>query len=179
MARLRIQDVGKPMLARLAQQTGETANLSIWDGTEVYVIDQVIGPGPIQHVSTPGRSPVHCTATGKALLAASDDTVVEAAIARGLKRHTDKTIVRVSTFRKEIQRVRKTGYAINDEELLKDIYAIAAVVRGFDGKPCAAVSVAMPRFRLVPKAVEQLATEVTNAARYLSLSWGWRENNPT
>ena len=65
-----VREVARPFLVELAELTRETANLAILDGNEVNNVDQVSGPHLVRVGNWVGRrTPLHCVATGKALLA--------------------------------------------------------------------------------------------------------------
>ncbi|MEI8190123.1 MAG: IclR family transcriptional regulator, partial [candidate division NC10 bacterium] len=74
----------RPILERLSQETGETANLVILDGREVLYLDKVESPQSLRIFSRIGRrAPLHCTAVGKVLLAAEPWEAVRRLLGRG------------------------------------------------------------------------------------------------
>lgn len=110
-----------PALGALAERFGETAHYAVLDGAEVVYRAKVDPPtGAVRLTSTiGGRNPAHCTAVGKLLLAARlpDDAAVLAwAEGHGLERRTDRTITDAEAFAAELARVRRRGYAVDDQE---------------------------------------------------------------
>jgi IclR family pca regulon transcriptional regulator len=127
----------------------EIAYIDRWQGSRQgqYAVDAGIGLGM--------RLPVHCTAAGKALLARLPAAEQQALITElRLTRRTPKTIVTKTALRAELERIAvEGGVAVEDEELSAGRRAIAAVVVDSEGRPVAAIELAVPR-RVCP--VEQL-----------------------
>jgi DNA-binding IclR family transcriptional regulator len=176
LASLSVIDVARPFLQEVATSTGETTNLSIWNNGEVLVVDQVIGPAPIKHITTPGNSPVHCTASGKALLAYASPEMIQQTRMRGFPRLTTNTITDWNTLSKELDEVRRRGYAINDEELMPEVSAVASVVRDHRGDVVASFSVALPKYRFLKGRQSELTEKITNVAMEISLRMGYTKS---
>ena len=97
-----------PHLAHLVDEIGETANLAVLDGDQVAYVAQVPGRHSMRMFTEVGRRvQPHCTAVGKALLAATrTDEEVRALLARtGLPRHTPHTVADAE----ELPRAARTG----------------------------------------------------------------------
>lgn len=146
--RFQIADAARPYMEQLAGETGETVDLSMLDQDKLVFLDQVIGSHRLRAVSAVGVSfPLHCSANGKALLAALDDTRLER-----LKKHLDlsaqtsNTITSWKRLSVEIEAIRREGIAYDREEHSPGISAVAAVVRGPTGE-LAAISIPTPTQR--------------------------------
>ncbi|MGA2165190.1 MAG: IclR family transcriptional regulator [Solirubrobacteraceae bacterium] len=138
-------------LRELRARTGRTASLGVLWGTEVAYIDRWHGSLQGQHAVDEGiglgtRVPVHCAAAGKALLARLPAAEQQALITElRLTRRTAKTITAKTALRVEFERiVAEDGVAIEDEELSAGRRAIAAAVMDPEGRPIAAVELAVP-----------------------------------
>jgi DNA-binding IclR family transcriptional regulator len=95
-----------------------------------------------------------------------------------LKRYTDETITDVEMLKKELERIRKQGYALDMGEREKDMRCVAAPVRKHDGKPVAAISVSGPSTRITSYYLNnELIDIVQEVANKLSLSLGWDHKN--
>ena len=71
LKRTNLADAGRPVMRRLMEETGETANLAVPDRAEVVFIGQVETGNPIRAFFPPGsRTPMHASGIGKAILAA-------------------------------------------------------------------------------------------------------------
>mgnify|MGYP006291935111 FL=1 len=135
----------RPVLESLADKTSESINLAIPGNGELQLIDQVDGRYLLGATNWVGRSvPYHASALGKVLLAFG-----AAAIPSGnLQSKTVKTITTRASLNNELDKVRKAGYAIIDNELEPGLVAVAAPVYGFDGNVVAAISISGPDARI-------------------------------
>ncbi|MFH8982361.1 IclR family transcriptional regulator [Streptomyces varsoviensis] len=162
----------RPYLARLVEGTGETANMALLDGDEVVYVAQVPSKHSMRMFTEVGRRVLpHSTGVGKALLAHASDDEVRALLARtGMPAATEKTITTPEGFLEALDRVRDTGYAVDDNEQEIGVRCLAVPV---PGSPTAtAISISGPAGRLTDPATEtivpllqevaaQLATELT------------------
>ncbi len=152
-----LRAICQPHLLRLSRATGETAHFAVLDGGKAGYIAKVEGQHPIRMNSHVGwRGPLHATAVGKVMLAASRP-VLEALTTMPLERYTDRTLVDMAALQTEIERTRRQGYAIDDEELLDGLLCVAAAVVTA-GKLIGAVSIAGPvsRRSTLLKSVEKV-----------------------
>jgi len=146
--RFRIAEVARPYMERLSGETGETVDLSIMDQDKLVFLDQVPGSHRLRAVSAVGVSfPLHCSANGKALLAALDDAQISRLRRRiKLTAHTANTITSWKRLSTELESIRKEGMAYDREEHSLGISAVASVVRMQSGE-LAAISVPTPTQR--------------------------------
>lgn len=136
-----------PYLERLSRELHETVNLAVLDGDEVLFIDQFTSRRYLRIASEIGtRFPVHCTANGKALLAALPPDAAAHHLPNRLQPLTDHTITDRRRLLAEIDEVRATGIAYDREEHALGVSAAAAVVRDTVGT-MAAITVVMPAAR--------------------------------
>ena len=156
-------------LERLAKLTGETAHIGVLDDTECVYVDKVDSAQSVRMYSkVGGRSPLHSSGIGKALLSAAPDDVFDRVCKHGLPRRTARTITDPGRLREEILAIRARGYAIDDVENEEGIRCVAAPVRGADGFAVAAVSVAGPDYRVAIELVPALADQVMSTANELA-----------
>jgi len=147
---LGLREIAAPHLRRLTDTTGHTSNLAIRDGTDVILIDRVRGrPGPYHHLEfslhVGSRIPAYCSATGKALLAFLPRPDLERILDRtDLVQRGPRTLTDKRALLAELEQVRRTGIATNDEELDSALRSIASPVLTRSGKVVAAVNVAIP-----------------------------------
>lgn len=162
-----------PLMEQLAQQTGETVQLSRLDGIENVYIAIAESPQPMKLVSAVGmRLPAHAVGLGKALLAGLDDDE----LARRyqdveLERFTENTVSEFTELFAEIQRARELGYAADDEEYIVGCRCVAMPVRDHSGQVVAAMSVSAPTPRCGPDWITEtrlpLSTVVESMERRL------------
>jgi IclR family transcriptional regulator, pca regulon regulatory protein len=159
---LELRDIAGPHLRRLTDVTGHTSNLAIRDDTDVILIDRVRGrPGRYHHLEfslhVGSRLPSYCSATGKALLAFLPPADLDGLLDRmDLIPHGPRTLTSKNAVLEELELVRRTGVAVNDEELESALRSIAVPVRSRSGEVIAAINVAIP---WSPVAITDLATQ--------------------
>src|SRR5260370_5717469 len=125
------------------------------------------------------RTPAHCTAVGKAIMAYLPESQVEAIIRKqGMKAMTANTITSFVELKKELSIIRERGYAIDNEEIEEGVRCVGCVVRNFSGEPLAAISISAPAFRLTKEKVKSLSQPVVAAANALSMELGFKTEPP-
>jgi IclR family pca regulon transcriptional regulator len=160
---MELREIAAPYLRRLTGTTGHTSNLAIRDDTDVILIDRVRGrPGRYHHLESSlhagSRLPSYCSATGKALLAFLPRPELDRLLGRiEFVQRGPRTVTDASALLAELSNVRRTGVAVNDEELDSGLRSIAAPVRSRSGKVVAAVNVAIP---WSPVAIKELVTRL-------------------
>lgn len=172
---LELREIAAPHLRRLAETTGHTANLAIRDDIDAILIDRVRGrPRRYHHfefsLHIGSRLPLYCSATGKTLLAFLPPQDVDRLLdrveftQRGPRTLTDRTALLA-----ELDQVRRTGIAVNDEELDSGLRSIAAPVRSRSGTVVAAINIAIPWSPVaMSELVTQLGPAVQGAARQIA-----------
>ncbi len=104
---------------------------------------------------------MHCTAGGKALLAALPDERVEAVVERwGLPARTENTITDREALDDDLSRTRERGYAIADEEYVAGLCAVGVAVSNPDGSPLGALGMSVPTYRRESDAFEAEARRI-------------------
>lgn len=141
----------RQILAELVAQIGETCNIGVLDGAEVFYVDRVECHWPLRVQLRPGsRVPSHCTAIGKLLLANLPGAQRRQLLPQlELTRYTPNTLVTVPELEAALADIRRQGYAINREEDSLGLNALAVPVRGATGKVLAALAVHAPSARLL------------------------------
>jgi DNA-binding IclR family transcriptional regulator len=153
----------RPVLVALRRRLDETVDIAVLDGAAVRFVDQVPAPRRLRAMSSVGELfPLHCTANGKALLAAMPVEQVEALLTGRLERFTPRTIVSRAKLFDALAQVRETGVAFDREEHTEGICAVGAAV-GDKENPLAAISVPVPAPRFYGRE-EELAEAVRGAA---------------
>ena len=149
----------QPVLERLVDAYKETVNLGMLNAGEVVVINTVESPLGVRMSSKIGnRRHLHTTALGKCFLAAlPDKEVVRLIRLKGLPRLTDNTLTTKAGLLEELARVRKTGYAIDNQENELDGRCIGAPIVSAGGRVVAAISISSPVFRMEMARAKSLA----------------------
>jgi IclR family transcriptional regulator, acetate operon repressor len=160
--------LSRPLLTQLSAQTGETATLAVPGGDRVAIVGQSHGRHHVSSGNWVGvRTPPHCCSDGKVLLAYG-------AVARSpgpLPRLAANTIVDERILSRELEAVRRRGFAVAEGELEDGLVGVAVPVRDH-GVCVAALCVSGPRYRLDAKAIEQFVPVCRSAADELEARLG-------
>ena len=165
--------VARPVCEQLAMAAGETATLDVLVGDVIVPIEQATASTSVVGVNWLGkRTPVHCTASGKAIAAFAPLAVRERLLELPLDRVTPHTITERAQLEAQLDEARQTGIARTYEELEVGLDAVAAPVFGPDGEVAAALDVSGPSHRLRDRPdLDRLTTE---GAADLSRRLGFR-----
>ena len=161
----KFMDVVKP----IARSINETMQFGVLTGPDVTFLAFISSTQPVRLVSLVGRRlPAHATATGKAILAFSDDETIEEFLGNRLQQVAPRTITDRSRFREELATVRNRGYATESEESTHNLSCVAAPVRGTGSEILGAVTVCVPVSVLTEVRLLELANVVVEASSRLS-----------
>jgi IclR family pca regulon transcriptional regulator len=174
-------EISAPHLRQLSDETTRTVNLAILDGTDVVYIERCRAARPGQqeidlNLHVGARLPAYCTAMGKAILAFMPEDRVEEIIEQiDFVSRGPNTITDPVKFREELDRIRATGLAVNDEELAYGLRSIAAPVYSHSGEVLAALNLAIHRTMVsMDELIERYGPAVKQSASDISLSMGHR-----
>ncbi|MFB0615741.1 IclR family transcriptional regulator [Streptomyces sp. AGS-58] len=158
----------RPYLARLVEETGETANMALLDGDEIVYVAQVPSKHSMRMFTEVGRRVLpHSTGVGKALLAGVPDDEVRALLARtGMPAATDRTITTPEGFLAALEDVRRAGYAVDDSEQEIGVRCLAVSVP--ESPTAAAISISGPAGRVTEAATDKIVPVLQQVAVELS-----------
>ena len=136
---LRVCEQAQPSLEELRDQTGETVFLGVLSRSRGIIMATAEATKPLKISSPPGTSiPLLAGAVGKVFLARLDDEKVTRLIREdGLPAFTPKSIVKKEEYLAELACVRKQGYALDNEEYLPGVKAVAVSLGNQRGLPLA------------------------------------------
>jgi DNA-binding IclR family transcriptional regulator len=170
-----LRDRAQPHLRRLVSETEETAHLCILEQAHVIYIDKIEPARSVRMITRVGASnPVHCTSVGKAILAfLPEERIAEVIRRTRFERFTHRTIATPEALRAEIEKTRRRGYAVDDEELEEGLRCIAVPVLDAQKQPVAAVSVSGPSFRVTAQKLPAIANHLLQCVRGISSDMGF------
>lgn len=121
----------EPFMRRLHDQLGETVDCGILDGNQVRVVHVIpTTRHMLRAIADIGQSfPLHCTAKGKALLAALDRPAALRMLPSVLHQYTARTLTSAAAIEADLDKVTETGVAYDFEEATLGICAAAIAVR--------------------------------------------------
>jgi DNA-binding IclR family transcriptional regulator len=123
------------------------------------------------------RRPLHCTALGKALLAALDDDAVrEIGQMVGLEKVTEFSISEIEALLDDLASTRRRGYSVDQQEAFVGVWCVGAPLRDHTGRPIAAISLSTIKEFFAPA---ETGPEVCAAAVEISRAMGWRGDAST
>lgn len=174
---LDLRSVARPFCEDLATAAGETATLDVLIGDVIVPIEQATASTSVVSVNWLGRrTPVHGTASGKAILAFAADPIRERLLGLPLDALTPHTITGRAVLEAQLAEVRRTGVAHTEEELEVGLDAVAAPVFGAQGEVVGALDVSGPSHRL--RGAFDLERLTRERAADLSRRLGHRRRRP-
>jgi IclR family transcriptional regulator, KDG regulon repressor len=174
--RERLRAVARPHLEGIQRATGETVNLVVLEADRVVYIDQVEGSRNVRMFTTVGTSVLaHSTGSGKAIMAFGPPEAPAALYGdRELEQLTRRTLTTLAALEDDFKRIRRRGYALDNEEHEEGVGCVAAAVFDHTGRPCAAISVSGPTARILHEHSSELGALLIQRAGLVSESLGFR-----
>ena len=164
-----------PVLASVREQTGESVQVGVLDGYDVVYVDRLESSQSLRLFTETGRRvPVHCTSSGKVLLAyLPDERLCEVLRDVPLPALTPHTVTDPARLHAELLRVRRRGWAeaVNEREL--GVASVAAPIRDATGLVVAAIGIGAPTVRLGAARRRQLGRLIVEAGEAVSRRLGW------
>lgn len=165
-----------PVVKKLVNDLGETAHLTILDGTDTIYIHKEECTHAVRILTYLGkRNPAYCTSSGKVLLAYSEQKVVDDVIAGGFEPFTKNTITSANKLLSELRKIREKGFAFSKNEILEGVTSIAAPIYDYTGKVLAAITVVGPVQRITDNKIPVFAKKVIDASKEASERLGYLE----
>jgi DNA-binding IclR family transcriptional regulator len=159
-----------PVLRELALASGETVVMAVLYRGDVVMVQVVDGPQSVRVQQRVGATyPAHLTALGKVLLAGLNEAALEDWIAsHTLTSRTPTSITSPQRLRAELADIRRTGYALDEQEFEVGLACVAAPICDAQGRTVAAITVSGPSGRVTYHRVPELSSAVVRAAGRLS-----------
>lgn len=176
-SRTGIRNIAFPYLRNVSHIFQESANLSIERDMALVYVEVINYPGKsltmmqrIGHVA-----PLHCTGSGKILLAEYTPQMLEQYVkVKGMQGFTSHTITDLDDLKAALDGIRDLGYAFDNEECEDGARCIAAPVRDYTGNVVAGISVSGPVTRMTDEHIYTNLPYLMDAARQISFRMGWK-----
>jgi len=170
-AKTELRDVARIPMEKLMEKIGETVFMGILNGDHVTILDVVESHNEMKITSPPGtRLPLIAGATGKVFLAQFEEKKAKEVIQKiGLVRFTSKSIIDQKKFFKEVEETKQRGYAIDDEEYMIGVRAIASSIQAASS-PMAAIWVVGFTSSLNDQKMEKVILEIQKTTQEISHS---------
>ncbi|GAA4075092.1 IclR family transcriptional regulator [Nonomuraea soli] len=157
LSSLSLPEVADPHLERLVAEVHESASVAVLDGPDVVYVARV-ATSRIMRVSINigTRFPAYCTSMGRALLAGLDDEALDTYLSgTELRALTPRTITSPMVLRAELDKVRRQGWVLVDQELEEGLRSLAAPIRDRGGRTIAAINISSHASRTTAQSVRR------------------------
>lgn len=174
-----IRSIAQPFLRSVAHIFSESCNLAIENDMLVMYIEVANSPNKtLMSTQRIGNvAPLHCTGVGKLFLSEYTPAELGQVIAvKKMVKYTDHTITDPHELESELERIRKKGYAFDNQECEVGARCIAAPIRDFTGKIVAAISVSGPAVRMTDEHIFTHLPYLLETAQQISIRMGWNKN---
>lgn len=167
-----------PYMQELARAFGETVNLGHWTGRSIVHLDKIDSKEILRIDSGLGsRAPAYCTGLGKSILAHLPDDELDAYLSEAtFEPLTPNTVNTAEALRAELRRIRRRGYAMDNEELSLGLRCIAAPIFDYADRVRYAISISALTHRLPDDRIEIVKEQLTAVCSRLSREIGGRGN---
>ncbi len=160
----------RAILTKLSQDIGETCNIAVPDGAEMIYFDRAETHWPVRiNLQVGSRVPACATAGGKMYLStmpvAKRDRVIENT---RLERYTANTLMSRSALAAELAATAARGYALDNEEYIEGMVALAVPIKDKKGRLYATLSYHAPCMRLPFVALSDFLPQLFSASEQLS-----------
>jgi IclR family acetate operon transcriptional repressor len=170
---LDIRAFARPVLKALTDETGEASHLAMLNGDKSLLIEVADTPHPLRIASRPGTLvDLHCSSTGKIFLACGIADPGRFCKALELTPHTEYTHSTIDAVLAEIEKTRRRGYAIDEQEYVLGARCIAAPVTNAFGKTIAAIGITGSCSTLTKAKTSSMAKKLMAAAAEISTRLG-------
>lgn len=155
---MEIHREAQPILEEVVQRTQEAVHLGILEGTDIVYLNKMDGPHPVRLVSYTGKKlPSYCTGCGKVLLAYKNKKaqaeLLQSIEHQGIEPLGPNTVRSVEELKRQLEQIKREGYAICIDELHEGVVSIAAPVFDYTEQAIASISVTGPTHRVSTEAI--------------------------
>lgn len=158
------------VLRNLVEELGESCNVTALSGNEIVYLDRVETSEPLRfYLHAGSRAPVHCSASGKMILSQMSPAQRRKLLAHAaLQSYTPRTTTDLDVLEEELTRVRRDGFAIDDEEFMSGLVCVAVLVPNPLGRSNLCIAAQAPVVRLSPDKAINLLPALQRAAQAIS-----------
>lgn len=170
------ESVYRKLMEKLCSEFMETVNLGIYNNGEVVIICKIEPDRRLRSsVEIGEREPLYATALGKQFLAAwSKEEVQQYFRSMQIEALTERTIVDPEEMERELQRVKRQGYSVDDMEYCDGLICTAVPIYNFRNHIVAAMSISVPESRYSKERGMEIVAALQEAAVTLSEFLGYQ-----
>ena len=173
-----LRKIAHPYIEELSKEFKETVHLGILDKGRVVSIErEESDTGLCSHIEIGKRTPLHCTAVGKAIMSYLSENEINLIIKeKGLEKFTENTITNKEGLENELKKIREQGYAVDNIEHEEGVRCVAGPIRDYSGKVIASMSISGPAFRINEDNTPNIAKKVKEYCDCISKEMGYNFN---
>ena len=162
----------------LRDKVGETACFGVLGDEKGILLEQAQGHHTFRFVLSPGKSfELHCSAPGKAIMAYLPNTVRDRYLSyMTFAKYNARTITNRDAYLEELEKVRKLGYAMDNEEELNGVICVGAPIFNYTGYPCGAIWISDSKDRLTKEIFHSTVASIKEVAQNISAELGYSKN---
>ena len=175
LSTLDVRFIASPYARKIQTTINETVYMYVLEDDHRVCIDFVQSTREIlSFISIGHKGPLHAGASGKVLLAFQPDDVRDNLLQRiELVPYTKKTIASKDILRKELDKIRKQGFAVSIEEVLDQFNSVAAPILDYEGKVLASLGISGLKSRFRPPIIKEYAKLLTEVTATISREMGY------
>ena len=162
--------VALPIMKRLSVEISESVHLAIASNTGAIVVEQVMCEGTAVNAKIGHNEPLHCSSVGKCLLTfstvADGKNLLKSVV---YDKYTDKTLTDEKSLLKEIEKIRKDGFAVDNGELDADIRCVAVPVYNNFGDCIYSLGVSGTANKMTDSRIEKIVPSLLRASKDMAL----------
>jgi DNA-binding IclR family transcriptional regulator len=172
--------VATTVMARLVQEVDETVNLGARAGNDLVVVHALESSQQIRKGAAVGeKDNWHASGLGKAILSTLPAAEVEKVLAEHeMSELTPRTLTSLDDLRRELERVRGRGFAIDDEESVEGLRCVAVPIRDATGAARYAMSVSAPSYRLAHARLHEVGHVIRTQTQVLEALLDYDPDRP-
>jgi DNA-binding IclR family transcriptional regulator len=160
------------IMDELAERFGARINVAVLKSGKLILVEWVETTAPLRvELRRETPVPVHCSASGKLLLAFAPQQVRERVLRTApFAQMTKRTITTAAALKRELEQIRRQGFAVDDQELWTGVNCLAVPVLGRNGDVVAGLAVMAPVAALPLNVAKSRIDELKAAAARISAS---------
>jgi IclR family KDG regulon transcriptional repressor len=169
-----LAEAASPFIERLSHETSEALRIAVLEENEVAYIYEKEGSIKENIGSyVGGRNPLHCTSSGKLLLAFQNEHEMNKMLNKPLFKYTSRTITDSSELKEQLKLIRKQDYCISIGEFIDNLISISSPIRDSNGQVISALTLICPTHRMDDSRINSYTNKVMKTAKEISRQFGF------
>lgn len=174
MSHLDLAEVAFPIFERLAQETSEALRIAVLEENQVtYIHSEGVSKKEAIGAYVGERNPIHCTSSGKMLLAFQNELEMNRILNSPLVKYTSRTITDPSELKEQLKRIRQQDYCVSIGEFVENKLSISSPIRNSTGQVISVLTLIAPTHRMDETRINSYTLKVVKAAKDISRQFGF------